>query len=634
MTKRGLLKGIFFLLIGFSFSINLTARTYSSMLPGTLSMLKPSHPRLIVGSGAFVALKLRIPDDPDLRSWYEVLQQQAESILHEPVCQYQPDGRLLEVSRRVLWRVYRLAFLYRLDGNPEYAERAWRELQAAADFDDWNPGYFLNTAEMTHAFAIGYDWLFGYWTRERREILKTAMVEKGLKPAWEFYRRKTGWITGIGTSWNLVCNGGIGLGALAIAEEAPELAEALIQASLRSLPYSLAGYAPDGGWDEGLGYWHYGTHYFILYLAALESSLGRDFGLSATPGFDKTALFPVYLTGINLSFNFGDSGTERVTGEELFWLAERFNLPEVAWWQRQNAVKGPSPLDLLWYNPEHCRSPQATGMAFDRYFKKVEVATFRSSWSGDGPSIFIGIKGRNSGLLNQADLDQGSFVLESSGVRWAEELGADNYNLPGYFDSTNWKRWTFYRKMSEGQNTLVINPGSGPEQDPIATSEIIGFVSRPDRAGAVVDLSKTYQRQAAMVRRGLFLIENRRRVLLQDELKLKRPGQVWWFMHTRARIQLLKDGQTALLRHGDERLWVRILEPSRARLRVLAARPLPKSPNPAGQNPNSSYRKLAIQIDGVQQLRLAVLLIPLRKGQSAPAKLPRVVALNQLISDR
>lgn len=632
MKKRGILKGMVFLFFGLSLSTNLTVGAYPSMLSGTLSTLKPSHPRLIASSGAFITLKLRIPEDPDLRSWYEMVRQQAESILHEPVSQYQPGGRLLEVSRRVLWRVYRLAFLYRLDGNPEYAERAWRELQAAADFNDWNPDYFLDTAEMTHAFAIGYDWLFGYWTRERREILKNALVEKGLKPAWDFYQRKTGWVTGAGTNWNLVCNGGIGLGALAIADEAPELAEAVIQASLHSLPYSLTGYAPNGGWDEGLGYWHYGTHYFTLYLAALESSLGRDFGLSATPGFDKTALFPVYLTGTNLSFNFGDSGTERAAGEELFWLAERFNLPEAAWWQRQNAAKGPSPLDLLWYKPEHCRAPQVTGLALDHYFQKVEVATFRSSW--DGPSIFAGLKGRNSGLLNQADLDQGSFVLESSGVRWAEELGADSYNLPGYFDFANWRRWTFYRKMSEGQNTLVINPASGPEQDPAAASEMVGFISRPDRSGAVVDLSKAYQRQAVMVRRGLFLIENRRRVLLQDELKLKRPGQVWWFMHTQARIQLLKDGRTALLRQGDETLWVRVLEPSRAKLRVLAARPLPKSPNPAGQNPNSGYRKLTVQIDGVQQLRLAVLLVPLRKGQSAPVKLPKVVALNQLISDR
>ena len=35
-----------------------------------------------------------------------------------------------------------------------------KELRAAAAFPDWNPSHFLDTAEMTHAFAIGYDWLY------------------------------------------------------------------------------------------------------------------------------------------------------------------------------------------------------------------------------------------------------------------------------------------------------------------------------------------------------------------------------------------------------------------------------------------------------------------------------------------
>ena len=53
-----------------------------------------------------------------------------------------------------------LGLLYRLEGKPAYAERAWQELDAAAHFPDWNPRHFLDTAEMTHAFAVAYDWLY------------------------------------------------------------------------------------------------------------------------------------------------------------------------------------------------------------------------------------------------------------------------------------------------------------------------------------------------------------------------------------------------------------------------------------------------------------------------------------------
>ena len=68
--------------------------------------------------------------------------------------------RLLTVSRTVLERVTTLALLYRLDGDPRWVARAREELLAAAGFSDWNPSHFLDVAEMCHAFAIGYDWLY------------------------------------------------------------------------------------------------------------------------------------------------------------------------------------------------------------------------------------------------------------------------------------------------------------------------------------------------------------------------------------------------------------------------------------------------------------------------------------------
>ena len=44
-------------------------------------------------------------------------------------------------------------------------------------FKDWNPARFLDTAEMTHAFAIGYDWLWHEWMPEQRDVLHQAIVK-------------------------------------------------------------------------------------------------------------------------------------------------------------------------------------------------------------------------------------------------------------------------------------------------------------------------------------------------------------------------------------------------------------------------------------------------------------------------
>ena len=80
-----------------------------------------------------------------------------------------------------------------------------------------------------------------------------------------------------------------------MADEEPEKSRTLLRDALDSIPHSLASYAPDGGWAEGPGYWHYGTSYTVVFLAALESALNTDFGLSTAKGFDHTGRFRIYL---------------------------------------------------------------------------------------------------------------------------------------------------------------------------------------------------------------------------------------------------------------------------------------------------------------------------------------------------
>ena len=149
-----------------------------------LAHLNQAHPRLLATTDDFAQLKQRIAADPQLESWHAKLQAQAQEMLSQPPSRYEiPDGlRLLATSRRVVQRIYTLALLKRLDGDQRYAERAWQELDAAAKFQDWNPRHFLDTAEMTHAFAIGYDWLYDSWTPEQRATLQQAMVEKRVHP--------------------------------------------------------------------------------------------------------------------------------------------------------------------------------------------------------------------------------------------------------------------------------------------------------------------------------------------------------------------------------------------------------------------------------------------------------------------
>jgi hypothetical protein len=601
-----------------------SAKTPVAIPPATniLALLKQAHPCLLATTEDFAQLKRRLASDSQLQSWHVSLQSQAQEILRAPPSRYEiPDGlRLLATSRRVMQRVYTLALLYRLDGEQRYAERAWQELAAAASFKDWNPRHFLDTAEMTHAFAIGYDWLYDVWTPEQRATLQQAMVEKGLQAALPLYRTN-GWWTKARHNWNQVCNGGIGMGALALADVEPQLAGEILHDALQAIQLPMAEFAPDGAWKEGPGYWNYATFYNVVFLAGLQSALGTDFGLSQIGAFSQTGLFPIYLTGpLGRTFNYADGGDHAIFASQMFWLARQFKQPVCAWYERRATT--PSALDLLWYDPVGA-DPKAAGLPLDRYFRGAEVAVLRSDWENPR-ALFVGFKAGDN-KANHSHLDLGSFVFDGAGVRWAMDLGADNYNLPGYFGG---QRWNYYRLRTEGQNTLVLNPGQGPDQDPTANTRITRFESTKERAFVIADLTPAYSKNARQVWRGIALLD-RDKVLVQDEIQADKPVELWWFMHTPASVRIADDGRTANLQQAGMQLHAEILSPVDARFQIMDAQPLPTSPHPERQAKNERIRKLAIHLAGISNARLAVLLAPTPPNEAGTGQAPKLSTLSE-----
>lgn len=120
------------------------------------------------------------------------------------------------------------------------------------------------------------------------------------------------------------------------------------------------------------------------------------------------------------------------------------------------------------------------------------------------------------------------------------------------------------------------------------------------------------------------LLDGRRRVLIQDEVHAERAVDLWWFLHTRAEIEVGADGRSAVLRQGGRRLWAGILGNGHARFTVMDARPLYNSPDPPGQDHNEGVRKLTVHWEVAVNPVLAVLLAPLAEGQLEPGALPKV----------
>ncbi len=581
-----------------------------------IEQLKADHPRIIATTDDFAKARELVKQHEHAKAWMAEIRQRGTNLLEAAPSQYEiPDGkRLLRTSRRVVSRIYDLALLYRLDGDRKWAERAWLELETAANFKDWNPSHFLDTAEMAHAFAIGYDWLYDVWSPEQREVLRKAMVRHALEPALVVYEgegRHHKWHVSR-HNWNQVCNGGIGLAALAIGDEVPELAGRILDGALKSLPLAMASYAPQGAWFEGPGYWHYATRYTVYFLAGLEKAVGSDLGFSQAQGFSETGNFMIdMISPTGRSFNFADVGSDNAPrAEEMLWLAKRFNRPELV--DYVYARPGPHPLEVIWLsrivNSDMLSSkPSLPPLA--RHYKVTEVVTARTAWN-DPKALWVGLKA-GSNKVNHSNLDLGSFVFEAAGQRWAVDPGADNYNMPGYFDFRS-TRWTYYRLRAEGHNTLVINPDMEADQDPNASADIAHFETEGPRTTASVDLTQAYARHAEKVVRKVKLDETGLRV--EDELTLKAAGEVWWFMHTRAEVEVAADGRSAVLTQEGARLTVKLVEPAAGtRLTVMDAAPLPGTPNPEMQNKNQGLRKLAIQLKDFDSGRIVVVLEPLKQ---------------------
>ncbi len=588
--------------------------------------LKSTHPRLILNDSSIKILKVQVKNSLPLQLAINFMRKKADSIYALPVVPYvKSSGSILLVSRTILERIYLFAFFAHYDENQKYATRAWNELENASRFVDWNPSHFLDVAEMAHAFAIGYDWLYTFSTPDQRNTLRMAIKNKAFLPAIEEFNKPDFWVNST-SNWNVVCNSGLALAALAIGKE-DTATQDVLQKALLSLQHShaLDAFSPDGAYAEGIGYWSYASQYLSILFASLKSALVEDFDLSQVAGLPETGFFPIYSEGpTGKMFNFGDAHEDKIYP---FWMAGyalAYHQHLFSWFALKHLE--PHVLNLLWYDSEaETVSPITLPLA--KYFRGPELAIFRSAWL-DSNASYLALKS-SSVKNNHSHLDAGSFVYEASGVRWALDLGPDGYDLPNYFtdyfDSTT--RFTYYRIRAEGHNTLTLNPNLKKDQSDGLESRIIHFDST--HQAAIGNITSAYQNEASEVLRGVSL-QNGLSALIQDEVQLKTTGDVWWQMHTEALVSIAADGQSAILTQNKKRLWICLLSPSNNQVRFtsFAANPLSGTPNPSLQNKNSLVSVLALHITNSLKSTISIWLYPLQANEAPPQNRPVTLPLS------
>ena len=592
-----------------------------------------AHPRIIMSEERFAKLKASIGADSVTGILLDKLRNEADRHLNEPVSQYEiPDGiRLLETSKRIQRRVAALAMSYNIFGDEKYAQRCYAELEAACNFKDWNPSHFLDTAEMSTAFALGYDWLYHWMNDEQRAFLRKNMIEKGLTQVMEDYEDKPRtrtyrWYQDYpGDNWKLVCNGSMNMAALAIGDEADArdiASEVLTYAYKESYAFVRRAYsAKDGTYSEGLGYWDYATYYLGLYSSSLTSATETDYGLADFEGLRKSVDFVRYMSSNTpKSFSFGDDGDSRDdTGwAVLLWLGDYLQSYDISA-IRLKKIENDSfnYLDLLWIDEE--KNPDsADDSPTDWGEVGASNASFRNTWDESGIVAALHVGTNNYKYHGHYDL--GSFYIESNGERFFTDLGNEQYELPNRLYS--------YRIRAEGHNTLVINPSQELDQQEGAECLISSFRGG-NEAYAVADLTAAYKPSGAeSVVRGLKMIKDKECVIIQDEISLNAHGEIYWFAHTKGQIDVADDGRSAVVTVGSEKMWVEIISDG-GEFSVMNAELLPTSLAVSNQTDNSSYRKLAVHLTNTKDTTISVACIPLKQGETQPSWIPSVKALSE-----
>jgi hypothetical protein len=565
------------LLLGCVLALHAAAPSTVPSAADVTRLLRP-HPRLWMARGEEARVRQRIASDTRYAAaWARLVRSADEAIGRPPITRVMTGRRLLHVSRETIRRVMMFAMVHRVTGEARYLAPAKANLLAAAAFTDWNPSHFLDVAEMTLALGVGYDWLFDDLTADERATIRAAILQKGVEVSFEPGR--AGWATAE-NNWNQVCHGGLIAGALAVAEDAPDPAARTIARAVEGLPHSMRHYAPDGAYPEGPSYWDYGTTYNVVLAAALESALGSDYGVLASPGFLETADYFLHVTGPSGEyFNYADAGTRHGLSPSpaQYFFAARRNDASLAF--TENALLAPAletpappheeldrffPLVFLWAGAlGDVPAPRAT-----HYVGRGvnPVALFRTSW--DREATFVGIKG-GSPSVNHGHMDVGSFVIDVHGVRIASDLGMQDYNSLEQRGLSLWDRepgsdrWRIFRIGASSHNVLTI------DGLPQVVAGSAAFTKTTARS-AVLDLSPVYAGQLASAARGIAL-ESGGNVRIQDEIAADVARVVRWAMLTRAEVQA-SDG-TAMLTRDGRTVRLRVVSPDDVTVRAYSTDP-------------------------------------------------------------
>ena len=296
-----------------------------------------THPRLVFSKEEEFLLQLVFLESELSQKLKEDLQKDADALLDKKALKFEidKDSSYYTFRKDYFNRVITLSLAYRIFEDSKYADAASNLLFEICSKDSWYTRNFVDAAEILAATAIGYDWLYYFLDREKREVVRNAIVIKGLRPGIAVLKDGVEdyglWPSEDELGDRIICAGSMVMGGLSVADMFPELKNQAIYYSLTSIKDDMKTFDVDHLIENGAEDWTQTNTYLGMFMTSLNSSLGHDFGISLAEGIKASAekVHNIF-TGSQKS-KYGDEAFS----PSQFWFSKSFDLPDLAMNQRR-----------------------------------------------------------------------------------------------------------------------------------------------------------------------------------------------------------------------------------------------------------------------------------------------------------
>jgi oligo-alginate lyase len=591
---------------------------------------KTARPRLFFTAEKLKRLRQRIAKGGAFRdAWSRILSRANRELYEKLVSKKYAEsgtgqhGNYGPPSSQISEMAGTLGLAYQMTGDKRYAAKLRDALIYYGDLHRWagdahnKPPWHseLNTARFCYGYAVGYDSIYDFLSKDERKTIAEAMIRSGILPTlddWILGEKRIHALDSMGHNWWSVCVSMAGLAALSLVGDEPQV-EPWVQQVSEAFPQWF-GYQGNvlqnksinfdrkGGFYEGVNYANYALSQYLLFRLAFTNVFGQssapDIPLLRKVGdFFVQTCYPA--ADSMLSVNFGDSSLHSTGAETVrLLLANGYDAPQYDWYLIRTDPGLDDPVGLVYYELRP-KPSLPKDFAPSILYPDIGWAILRSSWDDDATMLAV----KSGFAWNHAHPDAGSFILFHAGKPLIIDSGTCSYSRHEYS--------TYYRQSKAHNVVLIDGQAQNPEaigRGTVTPGQIPRLIDAAGLKYVFADATEpTAWKFSRNYRHFLWLGDA---ILIFDDVRTHQEGQLEWLLHYQDTAQM--QGRQILLSNGDARVIVQPLFPEE--MNIVQKKGL------KDHQPDVKVTYLAFAPEGKRrECKFVTAILPLDAGDEKPA---------------